>query len=175
VPSPTQKHSVAEATAKVQIPVLDIPPAEVMHEILDKMKESAVERNASDEAHLSSEQADTYRRKWVLRIAADHTTPDVILRRLADEGDSAVRGLVAENHSTPVDAIWKLARDPNSDIRYSLAENHAISIEVLNLLADDENPYVTQRANKTLKRMVTGTVYEGAPFGWRQAKKQSSV
>jgi len=175
-PLPTEKKfaTAAESTFAVQIPVLDLSTAEVMNEILDTMIESSAERNTSDETHLSCHRADTYRRRWVLRIASDPNTPDVVLRRLAEEGDSAVQALVAENSNTPVDSIWRLAREPNSDIRYSLAENHAIAIEVLNLLADDENPYVAQRANKTLKRVGTSVVYDAVDFRSRQTKNRLS-
>jgi hypothetical protein len=48
----------------------------------------------------------------------------------------------------------QLAVDLDADLRYALAENHNINEGVLELLANDTNPYVADRARRTLTRLT---------------------
>jgi hypothetical protein len=63
---------------------------------------------------------------------------------------------VADHLNTPVAVLILLAEDDNADVRYALAENHNISRDVLNKLLNDSNPYVANRAERTLSRLGTG-------------------
>ncbi len=65
---------------------------------------------------------------------------------------------MVENQNTPVDSLWLLARDESMDIRYLLAESHHIAFEILDQLSEDHNPYVAQRAKRTLGRLQGGAV-----------------
>jgi hypothetical protein len=90
---------------------------------------------------------------WMLHIAEDANTPAHMLEDLALNEDHNVRMAVADNPNTPIDLLMVLARDEHLDIRYALAENHNIDTAVHNLLLDDDNPYVADRARRTLKRL----------------------
>lgn len=71
-----------------------------------------------------------------------------------------VRCAVAECSSTPPELLWKLSQDESPDVRYHLAGNHNISINVLFALTADENPYVADRAERTLDRLFSECHYK---------------
>ncbi len=88
------------------------------------------------------------------RIAEHPRAHSVTLSRLANHEDSQVRAAVAENMNTSMKTIWKLVRDPSADVRLRLAESYTVPIAVLKVLLEDENPYVADRAQKTLLRLM---------------------
>lgn len=93
---------------------------------------------------------------WMREISRNVVTPAFILRRLALSSDPELRMAVADHLNTPVAVLFLLAEDDNADVRYALAENHNISRDVLNKLLNDSNPYVANRAERTLSRLGTG-------------------
>ena len=52
------------------------------------------------------------------------------------------------------EVLRKLAAHKDVDVRIALAENHNLPEKLLLRLTDDENPYVAQRAQKTLSRLL---------------------
>jgi hypothetical protein len=88
------------------------------------------------------------------RIAEHPRAHSVTLTRLANHDDAQVRAAVAENINTSMKTVWKLARDPSADVRLRLAESYTVPIAVLKVLIEDENPYVADRAQKTLLRLM---------------------
>lgn len=86
------------------------------------------------------------------RVAENESTPDWILRRLAEDSDADVRLAAGTNHSAPLDVVLSLVHDPDASVRHGLAEDPYISAGVLRALTNDENPYVSCRAQKTLAR-----------------------
>ncbi len=89
----------------------------------------------------------------VARVAENGNATIDILEDLAIHPQSEVRIAVAENVNTPPRILFMLASDSDADVRYSLAENHNVPLAVLSLLCEDDNPYVADRANKTLTRL----------------------
>lgn len=90
---------------------------------------------------------------WMRKISRNIVTPAVILRLLALSSDPELRMAVADHLNTPLAVLILLAEDVNVDVRYALAENHNISRDVLNKLLNDSNPYVANRAERTLARL----------------------
>ncbi len=86
-------------------------------------------------------------------IANHPATSAIVLDRLSQHDDLEVRVAVADNKNTHIDTVMQLAGDDSLDLRYALAENHQIDSGILNILARDENPYVANRAQKTLLRL----------------------
>src|ERR1700733_1698798 len=86
-------------------------------------------------------------------IANHPATSPIELHRLSQHNDVEVRMAVADNKNTHVITAMQLAWDDHPDLRYALAENHQIDSGVLDILAKDENPYVADRAQKTLTRL----------------------
>ncbi len=85
---------------------------------------------------------------------ANHpTTSAIVLHRLSQHKDVEVRMAVADHKNTHVITTMQLAWDDNPDLRYAIAENHQIDNGILDILAKDENPYVADRAQKTLSRL----------------------
>lgn len=85
--------------------------------------------------------------------AGHSATTAMVLHRLSQHSDVAIRMAVADNKNTHTITITQLAKDDNADLRYALAENHQIDSEILDILARDENPFVADRAQKTLLRL----------------------
>jgi hypothetical protein len=81
-----------------------------------------------------------------------HTTVDV-LSRLASDSEPDVRLAVVENIGTPPEILARLACDPDLDVRYGVAENPHIPMNILATLARDDNPYIRCRALKTLRTL----------------------
>jgi len=93
--------------------------------------------------------------QWIKEISWSVVTPAYILRQLALSSDSDLRTAVADHLNTSEEVLLLLADDDNADVRYAIAENHNISRNVLNKLLDDPNPYVVDRAQKTLQRLAS--------------------
>jgi hypothetical protein len=86
-------------------------------------------------------------------MAADPSTPAIILERLAAHPDADVRAAVSDNQMAPLYTLWTLAKDLDADVRYQLAENHTMPLALIRSLTHDENPYVACRAQQTYDRL----------------------
>jgi hypothetical protein len=94
------------------------------------------------------------------RIADNPNASRLILRQLACHPALSVRAVVAENPSAPYEAQEILVTDDDVDIRYRLAENPHVPITILELLVEDSNPYVVERARRTLNRLTGANILE---------------
>jgi len=86
-------------------------------------------------------------------IASHAATSVSVLHRLSKHKDVKVRIAVADNENTSTDTSMQLAHDDNADLRYALADNHHINRGTLDFLAMDENPFVADRARRTILRL----------------------
>jgi hypothetical protein len=89
----------------------------------------------------------------VCSIAENPSLPPSVLEELASYPDKEVKAAVGDNRNTAADTLMMLARDDDVDVRYTLAENHNIPLDVLQLLLEDDNPYVADRARRTINRL----------------------
>jgi len=96
---------------------------------------------------LAADEVDNVRR----RVAENPSSPVELLHTLARDENPEVRMAVAENPNTPGVLLSQLAADEHADVRYSLAENPNLPEEILQKLAEDTNPYVSHRAQRTLR------------------------
>ena len=90
---------------------------------------------------------------WTRKISRCFDTTQQALRRLAKNSDPQLRIDVADHRKTTEETLMILASDENADVRFALAENHNISQRVLNKLKNDSNPYVADRAQRTIARL----------------------
>jgi len=90
------------------------------------------------------------------RVAENPATPELLLQDLSRDRNEEVRIAVGRNPATPLRVILQLAFDQHDDVRYSLAENASTHLIILLCLANDENPYVSDRALKTMQRIALG-------------------
>jgi hypothetical protein len=56
-------------------------------------------------------------------------------------------------NETPLRLLNKLAFDENPDVRYEIAEDANTPFDLLRMMTEDENPYVAERAKRTLNRL----------------------
>lgn len=89
---------------------------------------------------------------WIQKIERNALTSKALLRRLACSKNVEVRIAVCDHANSSLQILLKLASDENTDVRFALAENHNLDREILEKLTNDANPYVAQRALKTLMR-----------------------
>jgi len=108
--------------------------------------------------------ADSCSKRSLEHIAANPNTPPSMLRQLAGHQMEDVRVAVAENPSTPREILLILARDNQADVRYCMAENANLPTQILEVLAEDENPYVSNRAMRSIQRQ------KGARFTARTSR-----
>ncbi len=87
-------------------------------------------------------------------IAENPNTPQNILWFLVSHPNTKIRRAVLDNPTLPPDSHHILAKDIDPDIRYALAENHNVSVDLLTELSNDQNPYVANRAQRTLSRLL---------------------
>ena len=86
-----------------------------------------------------------------VRVAENKNACLSTLFRLFFDNDPEVRLAVAENPSSPQFFLDYLVDDPDDDVRYNLAENANLKLKHLKQLAQDQNPYIRERAKKTIK------------------------
>jgi len=79
---------------------------------------------------------------------------EILNRLVAGHYDTQIRMDIGDHVNTPLAVVLKLTEDENTDVRFGLAENHNLHASALNLLAEDSNPFVAQRAQKTLARLA---------------------
>lgn len=84
------------------------------------------------------------------RIAENPNASEETLTDLSCDPEVEVRCSVVENENTPITVIWLLSTDPSDDVRYRQAECLHTPIRIVMRFLTDENPYIAQRARKTL-------------------------
>jgi hypothetical protein len=98
-----------------------------------------------------------FTRTWGLSgakyTASNASTTAAVLDRLSTHQNLQVRMAVADNENTSLLTSMHLAKDANADLRYALAENHHVHRRTLDFLTKDINPFVADRAQKTLLRL----------------------
>lgn len=103
------------------------------------------------------------------RVAENQSTPRHLLDDLSKDTSTDVRIGLTYNPTTPTAILWELANDDDLDVRYSLAENANTLPIILIWLSGDENPYVAQRAYKTVEALLGRE--KGRPKGDAQMAK----
>lgn len=88
------------------------------------------------------------------RVAENQSTPRNLLDVLRKDVSTDVRIGLTHNPATPTAILWELANDEDLDVRYSLAENANTLPLILIWLSGDENPYIAQRAHKTIEALL---------------------
>ena len=88
------------------------------------------------------------------RVAENPRAHAATLERLARHSQPDVRLAVSENPQAPEGALLALTKDSNADIRYCMAENCNMPLAVLEVLCSDENPYVSARAQASLRTIT---------------------
>lgn len=106
------------------------------------------------------------------RIAENSSSTPDTLEYLSKHASGNIRAAVAQNGSTASDVIGVLARDGDADVRYAMAENAATDAQLLWRLANDENPYVSERALRTLARLKAEKDHDNRPA---LAKKRGNI
>ncbi|HNH72755.1 MAG TPA: hypothetical protein PLF23_03220, partial [Candidatus Obscuribacter sp.] len=112
--------------------------------------------------------------------AAQFNLPAQEIKKLASHGHYRVRARVAEHPHASIQLLYSLAKDPHPEVRISLsgrkclpaiiletllndecpevrlelAENPHLELHKLHQLTQDDNPYVSERAWKTLRTVV---------------------
>jgi hypothetical protein len=117
--------------------------------------ECSTRNGSSDWTSYSAGESTTDR---VMQAAENPATLPDILSLLADSCNLEVRMAVADNKNTLLETMMMLAQDESADLRYQLAESHNIHYSVLKVLAKDSNPFVADRAQRTLARLIGGAV-----------------
>lgn len=84
------------------------------------------------------------------RVAENPRTPIEVLQQLSRDADCEVRVGVCDNHTTPPGLLLLLAMGDDADVRYAIAENANAPAQILCLLTRDENPYIAERAIRTM-------------------------
>lgn len=93
------------------------------------------------------------------RVAENSATPSSLLEKLSSDLSTEVRIGVGNNASTSTIIRWRLAFDEALDVRFSQAENAHTGTLILMWLAGDENPYIANRAIRTLRSIAKNDNY----------------
>lgn len=97
-------------------------------------------------------------KKRQLSLAESPTASADILTELAMSSFPDVREAVADHQLCPVSIRLMLADDEYIEVRFALAENHNMPFQVLEKLSQDANPYVANRAERTMRRVLFDNV-----------------
>ena len=89
-------------------------------------------------------------------LAEEASTSPQTLLKLSRDKDPEVRLSAGEHPNMPYVGLRELVQDPCIDVRFGLAGNHNIPISILSMLTQDENPYVEDRAKRSLDRLQNG-------------------
>ncbi len=98
------------------------------------------------------------------KIGANPSTPHEVLLRLSLHQEFEVKNAIIDNPNASDDVIEILTGDEDADIRYAVAENHNIAIRFIVHLCDDVNPFVANRAERTLSRVSNRFNLVSMPF-----------
>ena len=85
------------------------------------------------------------------RVAENSLCPKDLLDELARDESSDVRIAAGLNRSADKRIYGELCNDPSPDVRFMLASTSYMPNLLLRILANDENPYVQERANRTIE------------------------
>lgn len=110
-----------------------------------ELYDRAANDSAPEEVWLELVEKYPQSRFWV---AQNKTVPLTVLRRLADDEDSRVRGMVAMKRKLDEATFRQLATDADSGVRMSIATNAKTPVAVLrSMLTDpwDEIPAIVRR------------------------------
>lgn len=102
------------------------------------------------------------------RVAEHPNTPSDTLQQLSHASHSDVRAAIGDNPSASFELLKELTRDESADVRYRLAENCNLPIELLEMLCNDENPFVADRARRSIER-CNGNATAGSLPAQKQA------
>lgn len=94
----------------------------------------------------------------VERVAENANASPELLDILSCHPCCEVRMAVADNQASSICTVWKLVDDRCLDIPFRLAESAHTPHEVLEWLTEFENPYISDRACRTLERKKTDGV-----------------
>lgn len=97
-----------------------------------------------------------------------------LLAKFSRHSSTAVRTAVAENLYTDLATMFTLCGDADLDLRYSIAENPHAPIAILQKLTGDANPYIAERARRTVTRLMGGDV-RTPRFGKPTAEKKRRI
>ncbi len=86
------------------------------------------------------------------RVAEHPNTPVDTLHHLSRSAHADVRAAIADNPAASPELLKDLVLDESVDVRYRLAENCNLSAELLELLCEDENPFVADRARRSIEQ-----------------------
>lgn len=89
------------------------------------------------------------------RVAENPQTSAPTLEHLSQDLNVEVRIGLGNNRNTPIHILWQLALDEHLDVRFNLADNANTTPLILAWLSADDNPYIAQRANKTIHALRT--------------------
>ena len=98
------------------------------------------------------------------KLAENLASPPDVLAQLSNDPDPEVRACVACNPSTPSKIVTMLSEDEHDDVRFSMASDPNLPFEILYKLVHDQNPYVCDRAQKTVDGLALESVLEGQGF-----------
>ncbi|MDR0786461.1 MAG: hypothetical protein LBG44_01105 [Gemmatimonadota bacterium] len=87
-------------------------------------------------------------------VAHNKTVPISILRHLARDPDTRVRGKVAARRKTPPDVLAELACDPDEGVRARVAYNAKTPISVLEMLVNDPWEGASKRARERIASQI---------------------
>lgn len=97
-------------------------------------------------------------KKRQLSLAESPSASADILSELAMSSFPDVREAVADHLLCPISIRLMLADDEHIEVRFALAENHNMPFQVLEKLSQDCNPYVANRAERTMRRVLFDNV-----------------
>jgi hypothetical protein len=87
------------------------------------------------------------------QVAENPATNLATLMLLLGDKSPEVRLALTYNRFLPATYLEWLSRDESDDLRFAMAENPHIPSHILESLSQDSNPYVANRAQKTLARL----------------------
>ena len=89
-------------------------------------------------------------------VAQNKTVPIEILKILAKDGSSQVRGMVARKRKIDEEIKDLLVKDPDAGVRNDLAWNAKLEPEYLKILAKDSEALVRESALNKLSQQIGG-------------------
>ncbi|MGD9682451.1 MAG: hypothetical protein AB7W16_14795 [Candidatus Obscuribacterales bacterium] len=104
------------------------------------------------------------------RVAENPSAPADVLEMLACDEDPEVRGALSYNPSVSIFIVERLGRDPSPDVRLVLAESTTLPERILRMLMADENPYVSDRASRTMAIKTLESMLEEEGFESRSGE-----
>lgn len=87
------------------------------------------------------------------RVAENERSPRDVQELLARDPKPEVRIAVGLSRLTPENILAQLANDEQDDVRYWLSSAGYLPLKLLEQLSVDSNPYVADRAQRTLARL----------------------